>query len=94
MEEDNFKHLAEILCLDISVDVEQSMKLTSGGGLIVPELVVTARLRFLGGELPKSIADILGMSLSLANRCIDKFLGKGAYSDANELSICLPDMDE
>ena len=55
--EESFDKLVGILRDEIKIDEKQSMCSTSGMNPITPEMVVGAGLRFLGGELHKSIAE-------------------------------------
>ena len=51
MSELSFNKSVDILRSDISVDVNQSIRSTSGNGPITPKMIVGDGLRFLGGEL-------------------------------------------
>ena len=46
----SFNKLGDILRNDISIQVQQSMRSSSGSGPITPDMIVGAGLRLLGGE--------------------------------------------
>jgi len=85
-----FHLLLSILRSSVTVDGKQSRRCTSGNAPIVPELVVGAGLRFLGGESQKSIADIYGISVKSTMRIVDKFL----HAVNKHLQIQLPTDEE
>ena len=88
MSEPSFNKLVNILRSDISVDVNQSMRSSSGNGPITPEMIVGAGLRFLGGELHKSIADVYRINVRSSNTIVDKFLD--AVEKSSALAIKIP----
>ena len=88
MSESSFNKLVDILRSDISVDVNQSMRSSSGNDSITPEMIVGAGLRFLGGELHKSIADMYKINIRSVIRIVDKFLV--AVEQNSELAIKIP----
>lgn len=71
---DSFNKLVSILRPLIEVDTKQSMCSTSGNSPVSPELIVGMGLRFLGGELIKSLEDIFGVDHRHVRSCIIKFL--------------------
>ena len=87
MSERSFNQLVDILRPQVYADEFQSFQSTSGNDPITPEIVVAAGLRFLGGEKPKSIADIYGISIPSVDRILNNFLD--AVDD--KLKIKLPE---
>lgn len=83
-----FNKLVGILRERVTVDFVKSMNNTQGNLPIYPELVVGMGLRYLGGELLKSLEDIFGVDDSSVNRCIDLFFD--AIEENKELAIQLP----
>ena len=92
MDLDKFNTLVDLLRPWITVDFRQSMRSTSGNIPIYPELVVATGLRFMGGELPKSLEDMIGMSKSSVDRVIDIFFD--AIDSCSQLDIRLPAVDD
>ena len=92
MSEPSFNKLVGILRSDISVDANQSMRSSSGNGPITAEMIVGAGLRFLGGELHKSIADMYKINVRSVIRIVDKFLV--AVEQNSELAIKIPTTTE
>ena len=90
--EENFNVLVGLLTPMVLVDVQKSMNSTSGNLPIYPELVVATGLRFMGGELPKSLEDIVGMSKSSISRILSMFLD--AVDSCNLLEFELPDLED
>lgn len=68
---ESFNHLVDIL--RGRVTIEPKMARVCCGQIIPPQVVVGAGLRYMGGELVKSIADIFRLSLSTTGRIIDLF---------------------
>ena len=85
MTEPSFNKLVSILRADLQVNELQSVR-SSGTGLITPEMIVAAGLRFLGGSLTKDIADIFGMSNTTARNKIYSFL----HALDNHLKLNVP----
>ena len=83
----SFHALVDIL--DISIDATKSMNSTSGNAPITSTMVVTVGLRYMGGEEPKSLADVFGMSIESTNRVINLFLKAVDSSKHPHLSIDL-----
>lgn len=71
---DSFEKLVDFLRPLISVDKLQSIRSTSGNDPVKPEHIVGMGLRFLGGELIKSLEDIFGIDDSYVRVCITNFL--------------------
>ena len=90
--EENFNVLVGMLTPMILVDFQKSMNSTSGNLPIYPELIVATGLRFMGGELPKSLEDMIGMSKSSVDRVIDMFFD--AIDSCSQLDIRLPAVDD
>lgn len=88
MSEESFNNLVDMLRPSITVDFQKSLNSTSGNTPIYPELVVATGLRFLGGELWKSLEDIFGIDISSAKRVTKMFLY--AVDDHPSLDIRLP----
>ena len=76
----------------ITVDFRKSMNSTSGNIPIYPELVVATGLRYLGGELWKSLEDMIGMSYSSVKRVVDMFFD--AVDVHESFDIRLPALDD
>ena len=94
MSEEAFDSLVNILRPDIQVNYRMS-RLGSGGETpIGPELIVAATLRFLGGDFPKSIADIFRCHRSSIHRIVKKCLRVIVNSDHAMLAIELPESAE
>ena len=74
MTEQSFDKLVKLLRRDISIDLMQSMRSSSGNQPITPDMVVAAGLRFLGGSPYKDVADVLGISRESAKHVVGKFL--------------------
>ena len=74
MSRNAFNRLLHILKDGLSVNVAQSMRSTKGNGAITAEMSLAIGLRFMGGESPKSLADIFGVHVKLAERVVNKFL--------------------
>lgn len=73
---DSFNKLVETLRPFLEVDKLQSVRSTGGRPPIAVELVVGMGLRYLGGELIKSLEDIFGAHQSyIRSYLIPKFLG-------------------
>ena len=93
MSEQAYKKLVRIL--NIQVDEGKSKASTNGNEPISSEMIVAIGLRFLGGEKPKSLADIFGTSTSSINRVIDEFLNAVDISTHRDLSTdLLPKTEE
>ena len=67
MRESSFIKLVNLLRHDITVHKARSRASTGGNDPLYPKLVAATGLRFLGGEYPKSLADIYG-HVSLVNK--------------------------
>jgi len=85
----SFSALVSILGQDISIDPVKSKSSTAGNDPITREMVVGIGLRYMGGEAPKSLADIFGISIPSANQVINVFLEAVDKSDHEHLSIDL-----
>lgn len=70
----SFCKLVDILQPLVLSNKLQSFRSTGGNTPIVPELVVGARLRFLGGSAHKDIADMYGISKKSAQQVVNKFI--------------------
>jgi hypothetical protein len=68
----SFEKLTSMLSDDLQIDTTKSRSSTMGQQPIIPEVIVAAVLRFLGGEATKSIADIFGMSIDSGRRVDSK----------------------
>ena len=84
----SFNMLVDILRNDITVDEAKSRASSSGNDPIYPELVAGAGLRFLGGEFPKGLRDLYGISTSSVKRIIELFLT--AVVNCDELALRVP----
>lgn len=87
MKESSFNTLINLLRDDIKVNEVRSRASSMGNEPIFPELVAAAGLRFLGGEFPKSLADIYGMSVASTDRVIRLFLKAVIMCDSLSLQI-------
>lgn len=92
MPEEAFWKLVELLQDKLKVDTRQSMRSTSGNRPILPEDIVAAGLRFLGGSTFLEVADIFGISYQSAHRVIHKFLN--AVVEHPALEIDMPKTEE
>jgi hypothetical protein len=88
----SFEKLTSMLSDDLQIDTAKSRSSTMGQQPIIPEVIVAAGLRFLGGEATKSFADIFGMSIDSGRRVVQKNLN--AVNKNDELSISLPTTTE
>lgn len=88
MSETSFNKLVGILGTKVQIDEKQSMRSTSGSLPFSPHHVVGAGLRFLGGELPKSIGDCYGCHPKTAHSMIARFLT--AVDTTEDLDIKIP----
>lgn len=89
MSEESFNRLVDLLRPAITVHYQKSMNSTSGNAPIFPELVAACGLRFLGGELWKSLEDIFGIDISSVKRVVRMFFR--AIEGQSTLQIALPD---
>ena len=85
----SFDALVHILKSDISIDFTKTMNSTSDNAPITSRMIVAAGLRYMGGEEPKSLADVFGMSIDSAIRIINLFLKAVDNSKHPHLSIDL-----
>lgn len=94
MSEESFDKLVEIILTPkLAIDEKQSRRSTGGEqDPITPEMVVAIGLRFLGGELVKSLADLFGVSTPYTHDLISKFLD--AVDTQEELEIKIPTTEE
>ena len=75
MSEESFFELVGVLESEgLAVDLLQSKRSTGGNEPITTVMIVALGLRFMGGEMVKSLADVFGMSDKSAERVINKFL--------------------
>ena len=74
LSEDSFNKLVDILRPQVTVNMIQSKRSTSGNDSITPEIVVAVGLRYLAGEKKISLSDIFGISRFSVQRIINKFL--------------------
>ena len=89
MEEDAIHELAFILRCDLPIYPLQSLRSTSGNEVITHLFIVCIGLRFMGGELTKSLADIFGVSIPHCHTLINRFLLAVDNSNDSSLSIDL-----
>jgi hypothetical protein len=92
MTEESFDVLLEILRDKITVNYVKSMASTDRNEPIYPEVVLASGLRFLGGDFPKTIADLFGFSVNSAVRVIQLFMD--AVECCPQLELKLPTTDE
>jgi hypothetical protein len=81
-----FNKLVDILRPSLAVNVKQSM-CSSTNDPIHPEIAVAAGLRYLGGELVKSIADIFHMSYTTTFKKIEQFLVAVDSNDVFNINV-------
>jgi hypothetical protein len=70
MDPDQFDKLHNILCGDLEINEQQSMRSTGGNDPIRTEVMLGSTLRFINGGRPSDIAPLYGISLGSANRVI------------------------
>ena len=88
MTEESFFDLVGILESEgLVVDLLQSKRSTGGNEPITTVMIVALGLRFMGGEMVKSLADVFGMSDKSAERVINKFLD-AVDNSTNTLLSC------
>ncbi len=75
----------------VTVDEMKSRQSTQGNDPIYPEMVVATGLRFMSGELERSLIFIMGVSKSSIHRMIEMFLR--GVNDSPELEIKLPEVE-
>ena len=90
--EESFNKLVDRLRRTITVDYQKSMNSTRGNGPIFPELIAACGLRFLGGELWKSLEDIFGIDISSVKKVVRMFFD--AVDMHPSLDISLPDPND
>jgi hypothetical protein len=86
MTESSFHKLVDLLAPHLHVDEMKSGNSTSGTQPIDQTIIVTAGLRWLGGEPYKIVADIFHFSRASARRVVSRFIDAVIES----LQICLP----
>mmetsp|Transcript_2840 Transcript_2840/g.5176 ORF Transcript_2840/g.5176 Transcript_2840/m.5176 type:complete len:413 (-) Transcript_2840:41-1279(-) len=94
MTEEAFNQLVEILREDITCNYIKSRNSTGGNEPIYPELVCMVGVRFMGGELIKSLAGIGGMDPGSANRVLHKFLLAVDMCEHPDLALVLPTTED
>ena len=92
MSENAFNRLVDIL--DLRVDETKSKNSTGGIEMICPQIIVAAGLRWLGGDDMKSIEDTFHISLSSAQRIVNRFLQAVVDCDHQDCVIELPPDDQ
>lgn len=88
----SFSRLVHILLSHITIDVTKSRNSTSGNDPIYPELIVAIGLRYLGGEMVKSLEDIFGVDDASVARVINLFFDAVLTNDS--LQIRMPQSAE
>ena len=73
MTREAFDALERILKPAITLNFTKSMNSTSGNAPITPQMITAMGVRYMGGEEPKSLADIFGMSIDSADHLINFF---------------------
>jgi hypothetical protein len=91
MKEASFNKLVYLLAPHLLVDHVKSKNSSAGVSPINKSVIVAAGLRWLGGELYKSIADIFHISRASARRSVRRFINAVI---ANLNNISLPTSDE
>lgn len=89
---DAFQELVTLLRPRITVDEQKARAGGAGSDPIYPEMVCAIGLRFLAGEMERSLDDVFGLSLGSTHRIINKFLI--AVNECKELEIKLPETTE
>ena len=89
MTEKSYHRLVRILTPGIQLNYSRSGNSTSNNDVITPQMITCIGLRYMGGELNKSLADIFGMSIDTCDRVIDLFLLGVDMSTHEDLSIDL-----
>jgi len=92
MSVDAFEKLVGLLQDTIHVNEQNSRNSTQGNEPIYPHMIVACGIRFLAGELPKSLCDIYGMGDESLRITVNKFLK--AVNACKELEIKLPETGE
>jgi hypothetical protein len=92
MTENAFNRLVDIL--DFAVVKTKSKNSTGGIEMICPHVIATAGLRWLGGDDMKSIEDTFHLSLSSAQRIVNRFLQAVIDCDHQVCVIELPSDDK
>lgn len=74
MPEDAFYQLVDAIRPSITVDVKKSMAGSNGNDPIYPEMICSIGVRWLAGEMERSLEDCFGLSRASVYRVIDRFL--------------------
>ena len=89
MSEFTCDNLLQILGDEIKFDEIKSSNSTSGNGPITPKMVLYTGLRFMGGDMIKSLADVFGMCIESADCSVNIFLNAVDDCDHVDLSTNL-----
>ena len=94
MQASSFDILLALIRRKITVDYKQSHRSTEGNEPIYPELILACGLRFMGGELSKSLMDIFGISKNSTERVVNMFLDAIDECPDELVKIELPKAEE
>lgn len=92
MKESAFDELVDLLRPAIAVDEKRSVAGSNGNDPIYPEMMLSIGLRWLAGEVEKSLDEIHRVSFGTTHRIVSRFLF--AVNTCESLAIRLPTTDE